>query len=262
MTNVRATDGAARFGETPTNKIKFEIRVGQSGWTLPKAHAADFPESGTHLQRYAQRFTAVEINSSFYRPHRQATYVRWAASVPVGFKFAVKIPKAITHEGCLQKLALLSEFLGPVRGLGSALGPLLVQLPPRLSFSKRLAARFFTKLRRLHGGDVVCEPRNGSWFTQEANEVLKEFRVARVAADPDRDIPLAGTPGGWDGLSYFRLHGSPRIYYSDYATERLERLAESLDALTARGPVWCIFDNTALGYATANGLWLRRHLGR
>ena len=63
------------------------IRVGCAGWSIPREHADRFPEEGSHLARYAGRFPAVEINSSFYKPHRPATYARWAASVPASGAF-------------------------------------------------------------------------------------------------------------------------------------------------------------------------------
>ncbi len=74
------------------------IAVGTAGWSLPKTYAPRFPEAGSHLERYGQRFPAVEINSSFYRPHRVTTYAKWAAAVPDGFRFAVKVPRSVTHE--------------------------------------------------------------------------------------------------------------------------------------------------------------------
>ena len=95
---------------------------------------------GSHLERYGAILNAVEINSSFYRPHRTATYERWAASVPEDFRFAVKVPKAITHERRLKDVGdLLDRFLSEVSGLGPKLGPLLVQLPPSLSFQAGIA---------------------------------------------------------------------------------------------------------------------------
>ena len=72
-------------------------RIGCAGWSIPKAHAGAFPAVGTALERYAQVFDCVEINSSFYRSHRPSTYERWAASVPDHFRFSVKMPKQITH---------------------------------------------------------------------------------------------------------------------------------------------------------------------
>ena len=91
--------GAERGIDVPKGKPKRpgDFRVGCAGWALPKEHAGRFPGGGTHLARYAGRLPAVEINSSFYRPHRPATYARWAASVPEDFRFAVKVPKDATH---------------------------------------------------------------------------------------------------------------------------------------------------------------------
>jgi len=138
--------------------------------------------------------------------------------------------------------------------LGERLGCLLVQLPPSLSFEPGVATAFFTALRSRSAAPVACEPRHASWFTPEAEEILIEFEVARVAADPAR-VPSAGEPGGWPGLVYFRLHGSPRIYYSAYEEEYLDALASRLEEHTAAGrQAWCIFDNTVLGAATRNAL--------
>jgi len=91
-----------------------EYRVGCAGWALTKANQAAFPAEGTHLQRYAGRLNAVEINSSFYRPHRLATYEQWAASVPATFRFAVKLPKAITHD---QRLVAADVLLDVIKKL-------------------------------------------------------------------------------------------------------------------------------------------------
>jgi uncharacterized protein YecE (DUF72 family) len=88
------------------------VRIGCAGWSLPRDSWPQFPDTGPHLQRYAKRFNAVEINSSFYRPHQPATYERWAAAVPAGFRFSVKLPKTITHEKRLHDCApLLRGFL-------------------------------------------------------------------------------------------------------------------------------------------------------
>ena len=56
--------------------------IGTAGWSIPAQHAGAFPGEGSHHERYSRRFSAVEINSSFYRPHRPSTYQRWAATVP------------------------------------------------------------------------------------------------------------------------------------------------------------------------------------
>ncbi|WP_448191284.1 DUF72 domain-containing protein [Azospirillum sp. sgz301742] len=230
------------------------IRIGTAGWSIPKAVADRFPGDGTHLERYARVLPCVEINSSFYRPHKPETYARWAASAPAGFRFAVKLPKAITHVRRLNNAAdLLDRFLAEAGELGGRLGPLLVQLPPSGRFDAAVAGAFFEALRARFTGDVVCEPRHASWFTDAAERLLAAHRVARAAADP-APVPAAAEPGGWDGLAYLRLHGSPEIYYSPYPPDALERIAARLGTEAARRPVWCIFDNTALGHATADAL--------
>ncbi len=236
------------------------IRVGCAGWSVPKEDAARFPEAGSHLERYAGRFPAVEINSSFYRPHRPATYARWAASVPPGFRFAVKVPREITH-GCrlADPAEPLDRFLAECGALGEALGPLLVQLPPSLTFDAAVAVPFFAALRERFGGEVVCEPRHPSWFRPEAEQALVQNQVARVAADP-APVPSAAQPGGWAGLVYYRLHGSPRVYYSAYSEPYLAALAATLREAARSAPVWCIFDNTAQGAATDDALAVMERL--
>lgn len=235
------------------------IRVGTAGWAVPRAVRDRFPEEGSGLQRYAGRFDAAEINSTFYRSHRPGTYARWAQETPQGFRFAVKAPRALTHE---RRLAdpdeLLDVFLAEARLLGPRLGPVLVQLPPSLAFEPAVAEAFFRALRDRFDGPVACEPRHASWFEPGAEVLLTSLRVARVAADPMRH-PLAGTPGGWPELAYWRLHGSPRIYYSAYEEAWLAALADRLRASPA-GEVWCVFDNTTSGAAAADALRLRELL--
>ncbi|HTG32058.1 MAG TPA: DUF72 domain-containing protein [Thermoanaerobaculia bacterium] len=236
--------------------------IGTAGWSLPRAEQAHFPAAGSHLERYASRFDAVEINSSFHRPHRPATYARWSAAVPASFRFAVKVPRTITHGLRLRQAGdLLETFLAEVSGLGDKLGCLLVQLPPSLDFEPAIVAAFFADLRSLSPVPLACEPRHPSWFAPGADDLLRELGVARVAADPAR-VPEAAEPGGWRDLSYYRLHGSPKMYYSAYSEEYLDALAARLraDAAAARN-VWCIFDNTTLGAATRNALDLRSRLG-
>jgi uncharacterized protein YecE (DUF72 family) len=231
------------------------VRIGTAGWSIPKSCVSRFPATGSVLERYAQRLDIVEINSSFYRPHRRTTYERWAASTPSSFVFSVKLPKTITHDRRLRDVAdPLDRFLDEVSGLGGKLKTLLVQLPPSLEFSTALAGDFFDRLRWSFGGAVAVEARHDGWFTQEAAAVLSKARIDLVAADPP---PRRGVPK-WDSIPnpvYIRLHGSPKIYFSNYSEDVLVRLAQRLVASSAPAPV-CIFDNTAAGLATDNALSL------
>jgi len=239
------------------------VKVGCAGWSLPRQAWPEFPEGGSHLQRYAARFNAVEINSSFYRPHQPATYARWADSVPAHFRFAVKLPKTLTHEKRLRGGEdLLDAFLAQVGGLGEKLGCLLVQLPPSLAFDAASAGGFLAGLRQRHAGGVALEPRHASWFTAPADGLLKEFNIARVLADPVL-FDAGRAPGGDPALVYVRLHGSPRMYYSAYAPQVLDALLVRLEHEAASdASVWCVFDNTASGAAVPDALYLARGLAR
>jgi uncharacterized protein YecE (DUF72 family) len=236
--------------------------IGTAGWSIPGKDAGFFDEGGSSLQRYATRFRGVEVNSSFYRPHRHTTWARWGDSVPTQFRFAVKIPKTITHQ---QKLIdcgdLLDKFLEEVSGLGSKLAVLLVQLPPKLGFEAPAASDFFAMLSSRTAAKVACEPRHMSWFESNAESVLRGLKVARVGADPAL-TQRASMPGAWPRLRYWRLHGSPVMYRSDYDAERLAEYGKALIAEHEAGQdVWCMFDNTATSAATSNALALSSQLG-
>ena len=242
--------------------MKFESRVGVAGWSIRKEQAELFAPTGSHLQRYASRFAAVEINSSFYRSHRRETYERWAAEVPAEFRFAVKMPKALTHDHALEDSGVvLTQFLREIGGLGRKLGCVLIQLPPSLAYDPRTVEAFLGALRRRHRGAVVCEPRHATWFTGAADRRLEAHHVGRVAADPSCG-DAGDVPGGSDRIAYFRLHGSPVMYHSSYSDDYLAQLAERLRVAAQRSPVWCVFDNTARGASTPNALDLIARLGR
>jgi len=229
------------------------IRIGTAGWSLYHASEA-FPAEGTVLERYAARLNAVEINTSFYRPHQRKTYERWAASTPEGFRFAVKVPQAITHERRLVGVGdLLGRFLDETDGLGAKRGPLLIQLPPSLAYETERVGAFLETWRGQTDAPTALEPRHASWFETEADALLADHRVARVAADP-AVVPLAAEPGGWRGLSYHRLHGSPVMYASAYELKALSALAARL---RDEPEPWCVFDNTRFGAATSNALALK-----
>ena len=234
------------------------IRIGCAGWSVLSRHRALFGTEGSHLARYATRFDAVEINSSFYRPHAAATYARWAAQVPASFRFSVKLPKAITHESALRGCGpALDRFAGEVAGLGRRLGGVLVQLPPSLAYDARTAGVFFGMLRRRFDAALACEPRHPSWFAPSVDAVWRRHDIARVAADPAR-VPEAAQAAGHGRWRYWRWHGSPRMYYDAYDDARLRALADAIRAQAGpRRTAWCIFDNTAAGHAIADAARLQ-----
>ena len=235
--------------------------VGTAGWNVPATQSHLSPHSSSHLERYARLLNGAEINSSFYRPHKLETWKRWQATVPEGFRFSVKAPKAITHDRALLDCeGLLAEFFEQLTGLGPRLGPVLFQLPPKLVWDEQKVSGFLRSLRGLHRGQVVIEPRHASWFTPAAESILEEFRVARVSADPALASPSAPETGGYKELRYYRWHGSPQIYRSAYDLSKLAILAAEVSQ-ARDGDTWIIFDNTASGAAFPNALEMQGLLG-
>jgi uncharacterized protein YecE (DUF72 family) len=237
------------------------ILVGTAGWSLPRAVQEEFAGEGSHLARYARVFPAAEINTSFYRAHRPSVYDRWANTTPEGFRFSLKVPKTITHElRLVGGSEPLDAFLDESAALGARRACLLVQLPPSLAFDAAVAEQFLEMVRQRWAEGLALEPRHASWFTRSASALLERFDVGRVAADPVR-AEGGEAPAGSHTLAYYRLHGSPRTYYSRYDADYLAALADRLRAHRAAGvTTWCIFDNTASGAAAANALDLLRLL--
>lgn len=243
------------FGETPDEVMTEDqsdplvALIGCAGWNQVSGMLPFSEMDGSQLERYASVFPAVEINSSFHRPHRQTTYERWAASVPHAFRFSVKLPRTITHAMRLAHThELLVKFKEETSGLGEKLGCMLVQLPPSLQFDMRTACSFFEDARRTFPCMIACEARHHTWFGANATAMLKDQTITRVIADPAK-----GPHESTTSAMYIRLHGSPHIYYSSYPDACLALLAQDLtERAHLSHPAWVIFDNTASGAALTN----------
>lgn len=234
--------------------------VGTAGWSIPRDFAGEFPDEGSHLQRYSGVLKGVEINSSFYREHLPRTYLRWSGEVPEDFRFSVKLSQAFTHKCELKPREKdVRTSLEGILHLGEKLGVILLQFPGSMDFHAKRMERFLRIIRKSWEGPLVIEARNCSWVSSEAKELMYEFGVSKVIADPER------CPGGpkklhtAGGLAYFRLHGSPVIYRSSYTRKFLKDLRSNLSSYQNS---WVIFDNTTMGAATGNALSLMKGLGK
>jgi uncharacterized protein YecE (DUF72 family) len=228
------------------------LRTGIAGWSLPIKPT----DPGSHLHHYSRSLRCVEVNSSFYRPHRPSTWARWATETPPDFRFSIKAPKTITHEAKLRHTeTLLSDFLEQIQPIIPKAGPILFQLPPSFALDSVVVEDFLGLLRTVYEKEVVVEPRHATWFTPPVDSLLKKYLIARVAADPPKGAVEAGQPGGSMSLAYYRLHGAPRTYYSNYDDPFLVNLAATIKTLNN---AWVIFDNTALSHAYPNALRLQK----
>jgi uncharacterized protein YecE (DUF72 family) len=163
-----------------------------------------------------------------------------------GMKYA-GIPSFCTANDLVIEAEDLIENITGIKELGAKLGVLLLQFPAGQNFHTERMEIFYSTIRSVYDGPLVIEPRNMTWMFRDSLKLMKKYRLSKVTADPEKCF------GDVEGdIAYYRLHGSPEIYSSDYSPEYLDNLRAELE--TYQTDVWCIFDNTTFGYATLNAL--------
>ena len=235
------------------------VRIGTSGWSYSEWRGKFYPRglaANRWLAHYAARFDTVELNASFYRLPAPEQFARWAEQVPDGFLFTVKASRQITHLHRLKDCgALLEKFFTAVRGLGDKLGPVLYQLPPKLSFDPALLAAFAGLLPRALSH--VIEFRDPSWFRAETFGILRDHHISLCVSDlPGSPVPVIVTAPP----AYLRFHGGKR-YRDSYPASALQQTAAQLRVWNDEGtPSFVYFNNTAAGHAPANASLLQSSL--
>jgi uncharacterized protein YecE (DUF72 family) len=236
------------------------LHIGCSGWQYQhwrgNFYPADLPLS-RWLHHYAQRFNSVEINNTFYRLPEAATFASWKRRAPRGFVYSVKASRFLTH---MKKLkdpeAPLELFFSRAKRLGSALGPILYQLPPRWPLSTASRERFEIFLRALpRRRRHVVEFRDPSWYADEIFALLERHSVALCLHDMQGSASPTLAIGPF---VYVRFHG-PQKYGGRYTDTTLERRAEWLiERARAGSPIHAYFNNDVGGHAPRDAVRLRR----
>ncbi len=238
------------------------VRVGTSGWDYRHWAGRFYPADAPHdrwLELYAREFDTVELNNSFYRLPEAGTFVEWARRVPVGFTFAVKASRYLTHVRRLREPEeALARLWTRARRLGDHLGPVLYQLPPRwLPNHERLVA-FLDAVPREE--PQAIEIRDRRWYGSWLAKALDDSGVALCL----HDMPGSATrPEPVGPFVYVRFHGSGTKYGGRYTSQRLRAWADRIAAWAAAGsPVWAYFNNDIDGHAVRDADRLRALLAR
>lgn len=222
--------------------------IGVAGWNIPSHFKNEFPEDGTHLERYARQFSAVEINTTFYKDHKPSTFEKWREVTPEDFKFSLKLNQRFSHDKAFNpNIDDLKKCLDGMKGLGEKFKVLLIQLPGSLEFSPEVE-KLLQTLHQTVEASLVIEPRNVSWLQDEALALFSRYNISKVHADPEKC-----SQSHFGNLDYYRLHGSPIVYRSSYSMGFLRELEEKLTPES-----WCIFDNTTFGHGVENALALQK----
>lgn len=202
---------------------------------------------------YARHFNTLEINNTFYRFPEQKLFDNWYAKAPLDFTFSVKVPRIITH---LQKFnnteKILSDFYTIAQqGLKEMLGPILFQLPPQMKYDEALLQNIIKQISIFHKN--VIEFRHISWWRREVFEALQEANIVfcgvsypGLISDAVVDLPVA----------YYRFHGVPKLYYSQYEETFINRIASQINHSQVT-EAYLYFNNTASGAALENAKYLQ-----
>jgi uncharacterized protein YecE (DUF72 family) len=267
------------------------LLVGVSGWSYPRWRGDFYPRGlvqRRELEYAASRMTSVELNGSFYSLQRPSSYRSWAEQVPEDFVIAVKGSRFVTH---LKRLVdveqpLANFFASGVLALGPKLGPLLWQLPERLTYDPEVVDRFLALLPRSTGAAADLASRHDDRVKPDrvhtTTDADRPLRHAVEFRSPSFDVPsfyeqlaatgtacvLADTAGRWpavdrdtEGFRYVRLHGDSELYTSGYSDDALDRWAARIIDWAAGGEdVHCYFDNDAAGHAPHDAVRLLARL--
>ncbi len=230
-----------------------EIYIGTSGWTYDHWKGTFYPLSlpkSRWFDFYSQHFPAVEVNATFYRTFAPATYEKWHRQAPHGFLYVLKVPRIITHRKFLKDVRDdINAFEHSAMLLKEKLGALLLQIAPQTPCDTALLEEVCSMF--MHPEKVTVEFRHPCWFTSSVDSLLKKYHMIACNFDSPSlqrfDWITADT-------AYFRLHGHPRWYASNYSLPELQALAGQIKEATDQGlkRVFVFFNNDFHGYAPDN----------
>lgn len=233
-----------------------KLYIGTSGWSYKHWSEVFYPlelKPEKYLEYYLTKFTSVELNSSFYNLPRKSTIAGWMSRTPGTFRFCPKMSRFITHQLQLTDTEeALQIFFDVFEGLKEKLGPVLIQLPPGLSYDKSLICNFMDRTEKSYSQYLkAIEIRNRSWINESFFNLLTEYGIGFVISDSGGQFPYHEAVTA--DFVYLRLHGREQLYASDYSEDDLNHYAEKITQwLEEDKDVWVFFNNDYHGYAVSN----------
>jgi len=241
-----------------------KLHIGTSGWSYKHWAGLFYPENikpDKYLEYYISKFNCVELNSSFYHLPREGTIKGWIERTPDSFKICPKLSRFITHQKRINNVAEpLGRFFDLFDMMKSRLGPILIQLPPGLSFDRSLVHEFLDILTENYNYiRFAIEARHISWITDEVLDLFSRYGIAFVIAESGGRFPFHEAVTS--NFVYLRFHGPEKLYASDYPDHFLGVFAEKIiDWLNNRIEVWVFFNNDFHGFAIKNALEIREKI--
>lgn len=241
---------------------KDQVYIGCSGFYNNDWKGSLYPEdakSKDFLTLYSQQFNSVEINSTFYRKPTAKTLIKWYDETPDNFKFFIKIPKTISHEKRLEACKEeITEFCNHIEAnLKEKVAGFLYQFPPSFKNTKENLNLILENIdnRFLN----VIEFRHASWWNDEIFKILQDNNITFSGVSFPGNLPEDLIINSNNTL-YYRLHGKPVLYKSEYSKEFLNDLAGKIE--NSQKKSYIFFNNTWGTAATTNGLYLKELLNK
>ncbi|MCP2038405.1 DUF72 domain-containing protein [Chryseobacterium sp. HSC-36S06] len=240
--------------------MKHKTYIGCSGFSNRDWKGFFFPEelpSKEQLNFYSTQFNTVEINSTFYRRPRPQTLENWYQRTDEDFKFFIKIPKTITHIKRLKETAAeTADFCQHIHhGIQEKLAGFLFQMPPSFHYREENLEQLITTVDSQFLN--VVEFRHESWWTEEIFETLRKKNIVVSGVSFPKNIPDDFIINNSKSV-YYRLHGVPVLFKSEYSEEELKKLAK--DIKKAKQDVFVFFNNTWGTAALKNAFYLKELL--
>lgn len=246
-------------------RLQTNYHIGTSGWSYKHWETIFYParlRPEKFLEFYSTHFDTVEINTSFYNLPRENTIKGWVGRVPGNFRFCPKLSRYITHQLKLLNAGdALQKFFGLFEPMFPIMGPVLIQLPPQLSYDYERCISFFTLLKKDYGHiRFAIEVRHPSWINASFFSMLEAFNIAFTIADSGRRFPYHERVTA--DFLYIRFHGSGQLYSSDYNDEQMLQYAKKIVRWGKEcSDVWIYFNNDVNGYAINNARALSAMIG-
>jgi uncharacterized protein YecE (DUF72 family) len=236
------------------------VRIGCCGWQYKDWRGRLYPEGLPQrrwLERYAEVFDTVEVNSTFYRLASAKAVETWVEQTPGGFLFSCKASRYLTHVKRLGDIERgVDRFYEPLERLRTSrkLGPTLWQFPDNF---RRDDARLEGALRALRRGRHCFEFRHPSWFDDGVYELLRRHGAALVIGDhPERPFQARELTTGWAFVRFHYGNG----HKGRYSERELETWKRRIATWRSKVEVFAYFNNDGQGYAVENARWLKEHL--
>jgi uncharacterized protein YecE (DUF72 family) len=242
-------------------RVLAELNIGTSGWSYKHWSEIFYPKDikpEKYLEYYITKFCCVELNSSFYNLPMKTTVSGWMNRTPDTFKFCPKLSRFITHQLQLVNIeGALQKYFDVFEGMKKRLGPVLIQLPPGLSYDKSLICNFLDLIKEQYSYyRFAVEVRHESWITDNFFDLLAYYGIAFVIADSGTRFPYYETITA--DFIYLRFHGREQLYASDYSETDLKQYGEKIKNWLDEGKeVWIFFNNDYHGFAVKNAQKLR-----